>query len=418
VATTDLTAWNDALKTHYDDAKKYELCDMMNPTLADLPKEENFGGKSCNQSLIYQIAGGGSADIAKSITNALSSIPEEFVAIPRKKLYEIAILDNETIEASVDDKDSYFRVLEETDRKFRAAAQRVESRLYRGRGGWIGRIADNTVLTSNVITLDDKADAFNFFKGQLLTFATTDGTSGSLLDSGDTITVSSVSREAGTVTLAENIDTVASITDTSYIFTDGDFGQGIVGFFDWVSFDRTILGTSFFGVTRSDDSDRLAGLYYDGTGEPYMETLTRVVGMLQNHMGGGGVKLEARMHPDVLTELVLSAQGKMIIDQVKVPSSRVIDLGYESFSVTVGASKVVLKPTWACRTDRMLVTVPDIWKLKSTEGGVPKFLNRTGALHMMENSDAYQARIGGYYNLLCKAPGWACAVKLADVRTA
>ena len=57
-------------------------------------------------------------------------------------------------------------------------------------------------------------------------------------------------------------------------------------------------------------------------------------------------------------------------------------------------------------------------ELKSTTGGVPKFLNRTGALHMMEDADVYQSRIGGYYNLLCKAPGWACAVKLADVRTA
>jgi hypothetical protein len=417
--TTDLTAWNDALKTHYDDAKKYELCDLMNPTLSDIPKEENFGGRSCNQSLIYQIAGGGSANIQKSITNALASIPEEFVAIPRKKLYEIALLDNETIEASVDDKDSYFRVLEETDRKYRAAANRVESRLYRGRGGWIGRIAVGTDITNAaVITLDDKADAFNFFKNQKITFSTTDGTSGSLLDSGEALTVASVSREAGTVTVTTDLDDIASITDSAYIFTDGDFGEGIVGFFDWVSFDRTILGTSFFGVTRSDDSDRLAGLYYDGTGEPYMEVLTRVVGILQNHMGGGGVQLEARCHPDVLTELVLSSQGKMIIDQVKVPSTRMIDLGYTAFSVTVGASKVTLKPTWACRTDRMLVTVPDIWKLKSTAGGVPKFLNRTGALHMMEDADTYQARIGGYYNLLCKAPGWACAVKLADVRTA
>ncbi len=44
---------------------------------------------------------------------------------------------------------------------------------------------------------------------------------------------------------------------------------------------------------------------------------------------------------------------------------------------------------------------------------MPKFLNRTGMLHMSENADTYQARVGGYGNLFCKAMGWNCAVQLA-----
>lgn len=415
---TDLTAWNDALYVHYDNDKLYNLCDLTNPTLAEIEKDESFPGRHASQGLIYQIGGGGSASISKSITNALSSVPEEFVGITRKKMYEVAILDNDTIEASATDKGGFAKVIDEVDRKFQAASNRVESRLHRGRGGWIGRIAAGTDITNAaVITLDDKADAFNFYKGQKICFASTDGTSGSLRDSGETLTVASVQREAGTVTVTTDLDDISGIADTDYIFTDGDFGEGILSFYDWVSFDRTILGTPFFGVTRSDDPDRLAGLYYDGTGEPYMETLTRVVGMLGTHIGGGGHRLTARMHPDVLTEMVLAAQGKYQIDPVTVPSTRKVDLGMETFAITVGANKVVLKPSWASRTDRMIVHKSGIFRLKSN-GGFPKFLNRTGALHMMENEDSYMSRIGGYGNFFCKAMGWGCAVKLAAVRTA
>lgn len=416
--SVDLTAWADALYVNYDNKKKWEVMDRGNPAFSSIPKDTEFGGKSANQTLLYQINGGGSASVSKSITNALASIPEEFVAIPRKKMYEVGILDNETIEASTSDKTSFARVLDESDRKMRSAADRVEARMFRGRGGWIGRIASGTDITNAaVITLDDKADAFNFFKGQKICFSDTDGTSGSLRDSGETLTVASVQREAGTVTVTTDLDDISGIADTDYIFTDGDFGEGLVGYFDWVSFDRTILGTSFFSVTRSDDPDRLAGLYYDGTGEPLMETLTRVVGMLGTHLGGAGLDLTAKMHPSILTEMVLAAQGKMVIDQVTVPSTRSVDLGYRTFAVTVGAHRVTLEPSWACRTDRMLVTDPAIWKLKSA-GEMPKFLDRTGLLHMMEAEDSYQFRVGGYGNMFCKFPGRAAAVKLANVRTA
>ncbi len=414
----DLTAWNDALTINYDNDKLYDLCDLNNPTLASIEKDEEFGGRSVSQNLIYQIGGGGSATFATTLTNSIASIPEEFSSITRKKIYEVALIDNETIEASQADKQSYAKVLDEIDRKYRAAAMRVESRLHRGRGGWIGRIASGTDITNAaVITLDDVADAFNFYKGQKICFGSTDGTSGSLRDSGETLLVSSVNRTAGTVTISTDLDDIASIADTDYIFTEGDFGACINSFYDWVSFDRTILGTSFYGVTRSDDPDRLAGLYYDGTGEPLMETLTQVVGLLGTHLGGGGHEFTAYCHPSFVTQLTMAAQGKMQIDTVSLPSTRKVDMGMKTFAVTVGANRVVLAPSWASRTDRMMVGLPSTWKLKSA-GGFPKFLNRTGALHMSEAEDSYQSRVGGYGNLLNKAPGWNCAVKLAAVRTA
>lgn len=419
MSAVDLTAWADALYTTYDNDKLYDLCDLRNPTLSTIPKDEKFGGKGVNQGFIYQIGGGGSASLSVTLANTKASKPEEFVNITRKKMYEVALLDNEAIEASADDESAFAKVIDEIDRKMAAAAMRVESRLHRGRGGWIGRIALGTDITNAaVITLDDKADAFNFYEEQEICFASTDGTSGSLRDSGETLTVSAVDTINGKVTISTDLDNIDSIADTDYIFTEGDFGACINSFYDWVPLDRTILGTAFYSVTRSANPAKLAGLYYDGTGMPAHEVLTQVVGMLGVHCGGGGgFKFIAHCHPDFVTELVLAAQGKFQIDPVTMPATRKVDMGLETVQVTVGTNKVVLAPTWASRTDRMMVSLVNTWKLKSM-GGFPKFLNRTGPLHMMEEEDSYQSRVGGYGNLICKAPLFNCAVKLADVRVA
>lgn len=419
VATpVDVTAWADGLYQIYDNDKLYDLCDLQNPTLSTVPKDETFGGKGVNQQLIHGIGGGGSASLTVTLANTQASQIEEFVNITRKKMYEVALLDNEAIEASMSDKDAFAKVIDEVDRKMRAASMRVESRLHRGRGGWIGRIASGTDITNAaVITLDDKNDAFNFYVGQKICFSDTDGTSGSLRDSGETLTVSAVDTVEGTVTISTDLDEIASIADTDYIFNEGDFGACINSYYDWVPLDRSILGTSFYSVTRSANPVRLAGMYYDGTGMPYHEILTQVVGLMGGQIGGGGHRFVARCSHDFVTELVMGAQGKFQINPTTLSSTRKVDMGLETVEVTVGANKVVLAPTWASRTDRMIVTMPDSWKLKSS-GSFPKFLNRTGSLHMMEELDAYQGRIGGYGNFICKAPGWNCAVKLADVRTA
>jgi hypothetical protein len=409
VAAVDLTAWNDALYVHYTTDRLYNLADKMNPTLGQLVKDTKAGGRHLSQGLIYEIGGGGSADLALAISESQASIPEEFIPILRQKIYEVAILDNETIEASAADRDAFAKAIDEIDRKFKAASNRMETKLFRGRGGWIGRSSTATNLASTVINLDDPADAFGFYKGQTIQFATTDGTSGAVL-AGGPMTVASVQREAGTVTFTAQIDTtLTGETTTMFLFKNGDFGKGLIGFFDWCPIDRSTLGTAFFGVTRSDDPDRLAGIYFDGRGMPLFDVLIKVVGMLGKHSVQPDFAL---MNPDTMTDLILSAQGKTIIENTQVPSSRTQTIGYDTFKIRVGANVITLRTSWACPSTKMLVGVWDTWKLRSL-GEMPKFLSRTGLLHQSENADTYQARVGGYGNLFCCAPGYNAPVQLA-----
>jgi hypothetical protein len=408
VATVDLTAWNDALYVHYTTDRLYNLADRQNPTLGQLQKDTKAGGRHLSQGLIYEIGGGGSADLALSVSESQASTPEEFIPILRQKIYEVAILDNETIEASAADRDGFAKAIDEIDRKFKAASNRMETKLFRGRGGWIGRLRSDTTLTGAVANLDDPADAFGFYKGQTVQLAGTDGTSGAVR-AGGPLTVASVQREAGTVTFTANINTLTGVTATDFIFKNGDFGKGLIGFFDWCPIDRSGLGTPFFSVTRSDDPDRLAGVYFDGRGLPLFDVLIKTVGMLGKHSVQPDFAL---MNPDTMTELILSAQGKTLIENTQVPSSRTQTIGYDTFKIRVGANVITLRTSWACPSTKMLVGVWDTWKLRSL-GDMPKFLNRTGLLHQSENADTYQCRVGGYGNLFCCAPGYNAPVQLA-----
>lgn len=408
MATVDLSAWNDALYIHYTTDRLYNLADLDNPTLGQVAKDTKAGGRHLSQGLIYQIGGGGSADIAQSITDSQASIPEEFIPILRQKIYEIALLDNETVEASANDRDGFAKAIDEIDRKFKAASQRMEQKLFRGRGGWIGRLKSGTNLAAAVATLDDPADAFCFYKGQTIQMSVTDGTSGAVR-AGGPLTVASVQRSAGTVTFTANINTLTSVADTDYIFKNGDFGKGLIGFYDWCPTDRTGLGSAFFTVTRSDDPDRLAGIFYDGRGEPLFETLLNVVGT----MGTAGVNPDfVLMNPMTVTDLVLSAQSKTRIENTSVPSNRSQTIGYDTFKIQCGANMITIRQSWAAPRNRMLVGKWDTWKLRSL-GDMPKFLSRTGLLHQMENADTYQCRVGGYGNLFCCAPGYNAPVLLA-----
>lgn len=409
MATVDLAAWNDALYVHYTNDRLYNLADLENPTLGSIAKDTKAGGRHLSQGLIYQIGGGGSADIALSISESQASIPEEFIPILRQKIYEIALLDNETIEASANDKDAFARAIDEIDRKFKAATNRMETKLFRGRGGWLGRSSTATVLTSATVVLDDPADAFGFYKGQTIDFATTDGTSGAVL-AGGPMTVASVQRQAGTVTFTAALDTtLTGETNTMFLFKHGDFGKGLIGFFDWCPIDRSALSTPFFSVVRSDDPDRLAGIYYDGRGEPIFDVLINTVNMLGNH----GVTPDfVIMNPRTAGEMYLAANGKTTIENTQVPSSRTQTIGYNTFKIVAGDQMITVRKSWACPSTKMLVGKWNTWKLRSL-GDMPKFLNRTGLLHQMENSDSYQARVGGYGNLFCCAPGWNAPVQLA-----
>ena len=413
-----MTSQDALLKDYYTDDKLKEQSYGENPFFAFIKKERGqmAGGRRYVQPVEFAHPGGSSADFTMAMTNGTASAYEDFL-ISRKKQYQKIQVDHELMFATQNQRESFRKALDEFDRGLKGLGEKIGRRLYRTEGGSIGKMANSTAATT-VITLADKASAFNFHKGQTLVFAAADGT-GSLRDSGDTTVVSSVSIEAGTVTVADTLSTkINAIGTTDYVFAQGDFGACLAGLEDWLPVtDRdTRLAASFNGVTRSAAPDYLGGIYMDGT--PF-GGLDEVIIKLTGKLGKYGAKTSHIMaNPETMSDLELLSNSKMRI--VSEINTKVIGdqgdvlVGFSGYRAIVAGRSVKIYPDRNCPSDRLYALQLDTWTLWHT-GNLINWLGEsyTGSkMQMSETTDSAESRLGSYQNLGCSAPGWNGVAKI------
>lgn len=405
MTTTTLTVYDAILKDYYTKEKMIEQSYAENPLYAMLKKQQ-AGGRRYIQPIEYANPGGGSAVFTDAMTNNTTSLYTDFIGT-RSKQYQRVVVDHEALLSTQNPEEAFQPAFDEFDRGLRSLGEKIAHRLYRTTGGNIGKM---TAISTNVATLADKADAFNFQIGQLCTFSDTDGT-GSLRDSGDTSAVTAIDYEAGTVTFADTLATkVTGVLTTDYIFPKGDYGVCLPGLEDWlpVTNRSTKLAASFYGVTRSVDTVRLGGLYMDGTTFGGIdEILIKGVARVAKH---GGKVTHIFMNPETMSDLQLLANSKVFAMQsfnsmVKA-GDMVLNIGFSGMRVVIGGQTVQIFGDRNCPTTRIYMLELPSWKIWHT-GDLPGFLGEkfTGnILKMAESEDSLEARIGCYMWLGCSAP--------------
>ena len=274
----------------------------------------------------------------------------------------------------------------------------------------------NTTTSTKVITLADVADAFNFQIGQLLQFAVADGT-GSLRAAGATVAVAAIDREQGLITTDAATDlgtSISGIGTTDYVFPAGDFGLCLPGLSDWLPIDRSTaashpLTTTFNGVLRSEDADRLGGLYMDGTKLGGIdEVLIKGVAKVAKH---GGRTTHIFLNPETGADLQLLANSKLFAMQTFTQRISVdnvmLSLGFAGIQVIIGGQAVSIFVDRNCPSNKIYFLNMPSWTLWHT-GPLPGFLGEqfTGKiLKLAETEDSLEGRVGCYCWLGCGAPG-------------
>jgi hypothetical protein len=419
VSTSHTLSNQDAvLKDYYTDDKMKELSYGENPLYAFISKERGTmaGGRRYVQPIEIVHPDGSSADYAKAMTNGTASFYEDFL-IPRKKQYQRVQVDHELLFATQGQRESFRKAMDEFDRGFRGLGEKVGRRLYRTQGGSMGQMANSTTNTT-LITLADKASAFNFMKGQTIAFAAADGT-GSLRDSGDTTVVVSVQYEDGTVTCADNLGTkITGVGTTDFVFQDGDFNACLAGLEGWLPVDNrtAALAASFNSVTRSDAPEYLGGIFMDGTTFGGLdEVIIKLVGKVSKY---GGQTSHIFANPESLSDLELLSNSKMRI--VAELNTKVVNdtgdviVGFSGYRAIVGGRSVKVYGDRNCPSNRLYALQLDTWTLWHT-GDMINWLGEsyTGSkLQPSQNDDAAEARLGAYMNLGCSAPGWNGVAKI------
>lgn len=402
----DMTKFGPGLKAYYSNQKVENMTYKDYPFYAMLTKKKDFFGKNYPLPIKIGNPQGRSHTFSKAKANQTSSVYKDFT-LTRVKDYSLATVDNETAEASENDKGAFLKALtDEIDSAIRSSASSMGSMVYGDGSGVIGQISAGTNVATATLALAIADDIVNFEVGMTLVFAAAKS-SGALRNAGSSLTVLAVDRSAGSMTLSAAINTVTGTIAGDYVFIDGDRNLAISGLSAWLPFTAPTAGDNFFGVDRSVDSTRLAGVRFDGSALSIEEAL--VSGLTLCNREGGNPKVVFMNYTDWSNlELALGSKVQYMVTEAFGRA----DIGFQGIQVKTnkGVANCVADPF--CPRGYAYGLTMESWALYSLKEPI-RILDLDGnKILRTSDADAVELRVGGYFQLGCDAPGRNVVIKL------
>lgn len=376
-----------------------------NPFLALVPKYTKFGGKNLPIPIIYGNPQGRSATFATAQANKTPSKITDFV-LTRDQDYALASIDNETMMASQGDANAFMEAATtEIDGAIQAATRSLAVALFRDGSGAIGRAA-NSSFTLTTITLTNPDEITNFEVGMEIQLSSA-ATSASLRNSGASIAITSVDRSNGVIGFAAAVNSViTAAAQNDYINVEGDIEQKVKGLDAWIP-SSSPSSTAFFGVDRSVDPTRLAGIRYDGSALPIEEALIETASRIGRE---GGSPSHCFMSFDQYSNLEKALGSKVQYVDLRANA----EIAFRGIMVNGPKGMIRVIPDQNCLPATAFMLQLDMWKIYSL-GDAPMILDSDGNKMLREaNADAVEVRIGYYAQLGCRAPGWSGRGTLAS----
>lgn len=415
---TTFTTMAAALKTRFY-LDKNTIPDMTyeeSPLYAVIPKSEDWGGNSAEFPIIYGQNQSHSATFSNAQTNA-GTLTMKRWSLPtsaNKKHYTIAQIPGDLIRAMEGNPNAYFPAVEaEVESAMKTTARRLSIDLFGNGYGRIGVIAAGGI-SGSTITLTIAEDAKKFETGMVCVLSPSDHAN--VLDNGGTtITVLSVDEDAGTVTFTAGVvATIAAAAAGDNIFPVGDRQNSatpsllrMAGLEAWVPYDRTTLTGAFFGVDRTLHPTRLGGSYLDGSQKSLREGIQDMVSLLA---GRKAKPKYAYLSFSKWNELAKELGSNVQYVDVKIGETGVV--GFTGIRVNGPKGSVEVLPDQACPPNRCYVIQPDTFLLLSLGRAVGFLDEDDNRMLRQGTADSYEIRIGGYVELLCKAPGFNGVINL------
>lgn len=410
---TNLTNYNFALKEHYTDARVREMIYKNNPLHALLPKMENFGGKNMPTPVKFGNPQSRSASFANAQTqSATSGIAGISFTVTRVRDYALASLDAETMLASQGDMNAFLEAATET---FDGAIQTLTRSLaiaeYGDGSGTVGAVSATPAnATPFVVQLASPESVTNFEIGMNIqiysaasagTLRTSDGTN-------NLFPIAAINRDTGTLTLTGTYSGSGTVAAADVIVAQGDYGVKLKGLAAWIPLVAPTTGDNFFGVDRSVDATRLAGVRYDARGVPIEEALQQGARKLERE---GGQATHCFLNYSNWSKLELSLGSKVIY--TTETAQDVPGIGFKGILIqgTKGTIKVMADAN--CPDDRFYMLQMDTWQLCSL-GRAVEVADDDGLSFLRQiNSDGVEGRYRYYAQLRCFAPGWNLVGRLS-----
>lgn len=382
------------------------------PVYAMMDKKTDFEGQNMVLALRYAGTQGRSRVFGNAQANKTPTALARFT-ITRARDYSLYSIDGETIDACGTNRGAIVdAVTTEVDGAMDTIKLNTARAIFRNFGGAIGVVgslstnASYGTGTNNQITLSDTNTVIFFEQGQVLNFGTTDGTTGTVSPGAAVITA--VDRQNGFIFCAAGFPAfVPSVAAGNFIFTDGDFGNSCSGFDSWIPSTAPTIGNPLFGLDRYVDPVRLAGTRTVNTSGLQPEEAVQT-GAQQVFRQGGRPKLWAENDFD-FKNLVLSLGTRVIYETLEDDA----EIGFEGVKVVGPYGPMTVIPDPNCQQGTSWGLDLRAWYFRSLQE-FPRFLDldKLGRMVRETTADAYEGRIGGYYQMMTDAPGWSCRLFL------
>lgn len=401
MSSVNLTNFDAAIKQTWPQKRLNNVLESKYPLAAKIAKETNFMGSTANLALQYGNSNGNSATFGNAQAN-MSGLSLVRFAYTRAKEYGLFSVDGETVATAVKPD----AIIDASDTAIKSCMDAVHRRIgvavYGDGLGTIATVTSGSSMASATITITDVTQMVNFQVGQVLQTATA-----GVLNTG-TVTVASLNREGGTITVSEaswNAG-IPSAAASDTIHTDGDFNLRIKGLDSWLRPTGSSTPGTLFGVNRNTDVVLLAGQYYDASSTTIEDGLIKISQLVAVY---GGTVSDVFMNPADLVKLSYSLGSRVRLDE-----KAMVKWGFSSMSIVTAAGVFGVHGDPFCPLNRAYALQLDTWKLRSA-GAFPRFLNHAGTdkIQLEVSADAITGRVGGYYQMICDAPAWNGVVKLA-----
>lgn len=426
----NLAQFAPALKQIYPTGVPESLTLKDHPFWAKMKKVQDFYGQNLKLPFRFADPMSVSRTFGTALTNrAVSASQYKNVTLTRGHQYGVIQIDRETILASMNDAGAFLQARKaEIDGVINQVGNRISQDLFGDGSGILGQISSSSNTGTSTVTLSDVNQIVNFEYGQnvvLTASVPSPGTAPSLRTGNGFII--GVDRDAGTLTIsataggsAANWSTViTSAAAGDYILQAGDnvgysgtsTTSAIVGLAAWLPLIAPTVGggDSFFGMDRSADPSRLAGIRYSGTGLPIEEVLNKTAARVARD---GGRPDFCVFNYAQLSNLQTSLGAKIRYTEFKSGDARTA-VTFAAFSVPGPKGDLTVVADGDCPTAQGYMLQSDCWSFRHLSGA-PELVtmgNVNGSLQEA-TADALQVRVACYGQTMCDAPGYNAVMTL------
>jgi hypothetical protein len=404
------------LKELYDQQKVQWLTYKDNPALAMMKKEEKFPGKYYPVPVVFGLTQGSSATFASAYNNQSSPLVAEFL-ITRVSDFSLATIDGQLLAAAQTDPGAFIDGAElMIDAAFQNEVNRLASAMFRNGAGTIGQIASITSLGADnfLLTLVNPDDAVQFENNQVL--MAVQNIDGSGTAPTDTALIYQVNRSLGTLNVNSSTNLVVDWPANYWLAIQGDLPSlsnnnfqpagssttnsllKLAGFAAWLPIAGPGVSDSYFGVNRNLDTQRLAGVTFNGTALSIEEALLQGTGRIA--LNGGRVDTGICSYA-TYTALITSLGSK-----VQYIDEKIGEIGFRGVQVNGANTVMSIFPDRNCPDGLIYCLEMDSWCLRS-QNPAPHILKYMDEIEILRvpGADAAELRVGFYGNMYTNKPG-------------